>query len=91
MEMEILKTLGGIILCITIIISILASINRKGVLEKVVITNIVNTKTVALIFILSYIRNKPVFLDVAVVYALINFIAAIAASKFFDGYHKQGD
>ncbi|ADV79056.1 MAG: Multiple resistance and pH regulation protein F [Caldanaerobacter subterraneus] len=91
MEMEILKTLGGIILCITIIISILASINRKGVLEKVVITNIVNTKTVALIFILSYIRNKPVFLDVAVVYALINFIAAIAVSKFFDGYHKQGD
>ncbi|SHM53192.1 multisubunit sodium/proton antiporter, MrpF subunit (TC 2.A.63.1) [Caldanaerovirga acetigignens] len=91
MEIEIFKTLGGIILCITIIVSILISINRKGVLEKVVITNIVNTKTVALISILSYIRNKPVFLDVAVVYALINFIAAIAVFKFIDGYRKESD
>ncbi|HIF22134.1 MAG TPA: pH regulation protein F, partial [Gemmatimonadetes bacterium] len=42
------------------------------------------TKTVLLIAALGFLTGRPEFLDLAIVYALINFIGTIAVLKFFE-------
>ncbi len=42
------------------------------------------TKTVLLIAVFGFLTGRPDFLDIALVYALINFIATIAVLKFFE-------
>jgi multicomponent Na+:H+ antiporter subunit F len=40
------------------------------------------TKTVLLIAVISFLSGRPDFVDLAIVYALINFIAVIALLRF---------
>ena len=44
--------------------------------------NVIGTKTVILIALVGFIYERPHFLDIAIVYALINFIATFAILKF---------
>ena len=37
----------------------------------------------ALIAVIGYLFGRPAFLDIAIVYALINFVTTIALMKFF--------
>ena len=42
------------------------------------------TKTVVLIAVMGFLTGRPDFLDLCLVYALINFIGTIAVLKFFE-------
>ncbi len=46
--------------------------------------NVIATKTVVLIALIGYIYERPHFLDIAIVYALIYFIATIAFLKYWE-------
>jgi len=54
------------------------------VYDRVMAVNSFGTKTVLLIAVLGFLAGRPEFLDLALVYALINFIATIAVLKFFE-------
>jgi len=54
------------------------------VYDRVLAVNTFGTKTVLLIAVLGYLTGRPEFLDLALVYALINFIGTIAVLKFFE-------
>ena len=45
--------------------------------------NMFGTKTVLLLAVLGYLAGRPEFLDLALVYALMNFISIIAVLKYF--------
>ena len=45
--------------------------------------NSVGTKIVVLLALVGFLMGRPDFLDVALLYALINFVATIAILKFF--------
>jgi multicomponent Na+:H+ antiporter subunit F len=47
------------------------------VYDRVMAVNIFGTKTVLLIAVLGFLTDRPEFLDLALVYALINFIGTI--------------
>ncbi|MGF1545398.1 MAG: monovalent cation/H+ antiporter complex subunit F [Parvularculaceae bacterium] len=51
--------------------------------DRVLAGNSFGTKTVVLIGLMGYLTNRPDFLDIALLYALINFAAVIAILKFF--------
>jgi multicomponent Na+:H+ antiporter subunit F len=55
--------------------------------DRILAVNVMGTKTVALLALLGYVAGRPHFLDIAIVYALINFIATIA----FLRYKERGD
>ena len=46
--------------------------------------NTIGTKTVVLIAVMGFLMGRPEFLDLGLVYALINFIGTIAVLKFFE-------
>ncbi len=52
--------------------------------DRVLALNTFGTKTVLLIAVLGFLAGRPEFLDLALVYALINFIGTIAALKYFE-------
>ena len=53
------------------------------VYDRILAVNMFGTKTVLLIAVMAFMGGRPDFLDIALVYALINFIATIAVLKFF--------
>jgi len=54
------------------------------VYDRVLAVNTFGTKTVLLIAALGFMAGRPDFLDLSLVYALINFIGTIAVLKFFE-------
>lgn len=52
--------------------------------DRMLAVNIFGTKTVLLLALLGFFMGRPDFLDIALVYALINFIATVAVLKFFE-------
>jgi multicomponent Na+:H+ antiporter subunit F len=51
--------------------------------DRILAANSFGTKTVLLIAVIGYLFGRPAFLDIAIVYALINFVTTIALMKFF--------
>lgn len=58
------------------------AIKGPRVCDRVLSVNVIGTKTVVLIALVGFIYDRPHFLDIAIVYALINFIATIAFLKY---------
>lgn len=52
------------------------------VYDRLLAVNMFGTKTVLIIAVLGYLDGRPEFLDIALVYALINFIGVVAALRF---------
>lgn len=71
---------------VAIIIAAFAVLYRavKGptVYDRALSVNVIGTKTVVLLAIVGFIYGRPHFLDIALVYALINFIATLAILKY---------
>jgi len=56
-----------------------------GILNRIVAANVVGTKTTASILLIGFLFGKvDYFIDIALVYALINFIGTLAFSKYFE-------
>ena len=58
------------------------SILGPTVFDRILALNSFGTKTVLLIAVLGFLTGRPDFLDLAMVYALMNFIGTIAVMKF---------
>jgi multicomponent Na+:H+ antiporter subunit F len=52
------------------------------VYDRILAVNTFGTLTVALIAVFGFLTERPEFLDIALVYALINFIGTIAVTKY---------
>ena len=77
-----------IIACIFLSIMIFLCLYRayKGptAADRVISINIIGTKTVTIIALVSYVYSIEFFLDVALVYALISFIAQVGIAKYLE-------
>jgi multicomponent Na+:H+ antiporter subunit F len=62
--------------------ALLRAILGPTVYDRIMAVNMFGTKTVLLIALLGFVAGRPEFLDIALVYALINFIGTIAMLKF---------
>ena len=52
--------------------------------DRILAVNNFGTKTVLLIATIGFIGGRPDFLDIAITYALINFISIIGVLRFFE-------
>jgi multicomponent Na+:H+ antiporter subunit F len=51
--------------------------------DRVLAVNIFGTKTVLFLAVVAFLYGRPDFLDLALAYALINFIGVLAVLQFF--------
>jgi len=52
--------------------------------DRVVAINVIGTKSVVIISLISLVFHQEFFLDVAMVYALISFVATIGIAKYME-------
>ncbi|MGA7278782.1 MAG: monovalent cation/H+ antiporter complex subunit F [Desulfocapsaceae bacterium] len=57
--------------------------------DRILAVNNFGTKTVLLIAVMDFLSGRPDFLDIAIVYALINFISIIGVLRFFEYTEKK--
>ncbi len=57
------------------------------VFDRILALNMFGTKTVLLIAVVGFLTHRPDFLDLALVYALMNFIGVIAVLRFMKFGH----
>ena len=58
------------------------AIKGPRVYDRVLAVNAIGTKTVVILALIGFAYERPYFLDIALVYALINFISIIAFIKY---------
>ncbi len=68
----------------TMALALIRALLGPTVYDRILAVNVFGTKTVLLIAVLGFLAERPEFLDLAIVYALINFIGTIAVLKFFE-------
>lgn len=73
-------TMAALLVCMAL--SLVRSILGPTVFDRVLALNSFGTKTVLLIAVLGFLTGRPDFLDLALVYGLMNFIGTIAVMKF---------
>lgn len=71
-------------LVVTMALALTRALRGPTVYDRIVAVNVFGTKTVLIIAVLGFLTGRPDFLDIALVYALINFISVIAVLKFME-------
>ncbi len=74
-------------LLVTMGLALARALLGPTVYDQVLAVNSFGTKTVLLIAVFGFLTGRPEFLDISLIYALINFIGTIAVLKFL----KYGD
>ena len=77
-------TITIVVVALTILMSIIRFISLEDIFTKILTTNLLGTKIVLLILLISSLSNQVDFSDIAMVYALINFISTIVILKYFE-------
>ena len=84
--------LASLIACaITGILILVRIILGKTTFDRILAVNSLGTIIVIGISLHGFYSNRPEFLDIAIVYALINFIGTVAVLKLFSTGSLGGD
>ncbi|BCR06990.1 cation:proton antiporter [Desulfuromonas versatilis] len=90
---------AGIALVVLMAFTLVRVVGGPSVLDRILGGNVIGTKTTVLLLIIGVLYDDVgMFVDIAIAYALLNFIATLAAAKYFlrrGGVHleseKQGE
>ena len=72
---------------VTMGLALVRAVKGPSIYDRILAANMFGTKTVLIIAVLGFLMGRPDFMDIALVYALINFVTIIAVLKVF----KYGD
>ena len=67
---------------VAMLLALLRAFIGPTLYDRILAVNTFGTKTVLIIAVLGFLMGRPDFLDIALLYALINFIGTIAVLKF---------
>ena len=65
------------------VLALILAVYGPTVYDRVLAVNMFGTKTVLLLSAIAFLYGRPDFLDLALAYALINFIGVLAVLEFF--------
>ena len=79
----------GICLCLMMLLALYRTIMGPTIIDRIMGGNVIGTKTTVLLVIIGTIYGRvEMFVDIALAYAMLNFIVTIAASRYFS-HHKN--
>jgi len=70
-------------LLVTIVLALARAALGPTVFDRVLAMNTVGTVAVLLLSVIGFLNGRPDFLDLAIVYGLLNVVGTIAVLKFF--------
>jgi len=82
--MKLFFTVISFYLCILVLINLYRAIHGPDILTRIISINTTGTKTVMILILIGLIYERVnMFIDIAIVYALLSFISTIIAAKYF--------
>lgn len=79
-----LITATTLALVVTMILILARALLGPTVYDRILAVNTFGTVTVMMIAVVGYMMGRPEFIDIAIAYALINFLGTVAVLKFFE-------
>ena len=74
----------GLFLSVLMLLSLYRTVFGPTVLDRLIGANAIGSKTVVLLILIGLIfKRLDMFVDIALAYALLNFVAVLAASRYF--------
>ena len=67
---------------VTMALALIRALLGPSIYDPVLAVNMFGTKTVLLLSVIAFLYGRPDFLDLALAYALINFIGVLAVLEF---------
>ncbi|MEX0738425.1 MAG: monovalent cation/H+ antiporter complex subunit F [Pseudohongiella sp.] len=77
-------TSAALAILVTMTLAITRALLGPTIYDRILAVNMFGTKTVLLIAVIAAIAGRGDYLDIALVYAMINFVAIIAVMKYFE-------
>ncbi len=68
-------------LILALLLVLVRALRGPSVFDRILAVNAAGTKTVILVVLLGFLSMRPEFLDIALLYALMNFVVTIAILK----------
>lgn len=88
-DVDFILNLTGVVLLLLMLAVIVRAIIGPTMIDRVVAVNMIGTKTTALLLIIGTIFGSvEMFVDLAITYSLLNFLASLAAARFLRHLHK---
>jgi multicomponent Na+:H+ antiporter subunit F len=79
----------AVTLCLMMLLALYRAISGPTALDRIMGVNVIGTKTTILLVIIGTLYHRvDMFIDIALAYALLNFIVTIGASRYFQ-HHKN--
>lgn len=79
----------SIALIATMAMALARALLGPSIYDRVLAVNMLGTKTVLLLSVIAFLSGRPDFLDLALAYALINFIGVLAVLEYFHSRAKR--
>jgi multicomponent Na+:H+ antiporter subunit F len=75
---------SGLFLGAIMLLSLYRAVFGPTILDRLIGVNAIGSKTTALLILIGLIYHRvDMFVDIALAYAMLNFIAVLAASRYF--------
>jgi len=75
----------GIGLCILVFFVLYRVVYGPGVFNRIAALSAIGTKTLIILLIIGFLYNRvEMFIDISLVYALLNLIGTLAAAKYLE-------
>lgn len=88
--MEFFIFLIGVGLLLLMFIPLYRVVRGPTVITRILGVNVIGTKTIVMVVIIGTIYGQvEMFVDIAITYAMLNFIASLAAARFLHRYHQE--
>ena len=86
-------TVAAFAILVTIALALARALMGPTLYDRILAVNMVGTKTVLLIAVFAVLSGRTDMIDIALMYALINFIGVVAVLKLVEqgNFHTSGD
>lgn len=75
---------SGIALGFLTLLCLYRGVFGPTVLDRIISISVIGTKTTVILLLIGFIYGRAdMFIDIALAYALLNFLATLSAAKFF--------
>jgi multicomponent Na+:H+ antiporter subunit F len=76
--------IASLLIAVTMGLSLYRAVAGPGVFNRVAAVNVIGTKTMGLLVVMGYYFERPYFFDIALLYAMINFIGTLVFAKYLE-------
>ncbi|MEZ5767081.1 MAG: monovalent cation/H+ antiporter complex subunit F [Paracoccaceae bacterium] len=82
---EIILTAAGVLLALAFLLAMIRFATGPRAVDRVVAFDVLTVLSISAIVIAALVAGRTIYLDVALVYALLSFLGVIVAARYLEG------